>query len=75
MLLGELIGVCTADANATSVPEGIQAAGAEGGQGRFIGESTAHRKHLRVVEMNVRYGKAHGPDSGESRWWALKDLR
>ena len=61
---GELIGVCTADANATSVPEGIQAAGAEGGQGRFVGlvgKSTAHNQYLRVIRMNIRYGKSPLP--------------
>lgn len=61
MLLGELIGVCTADANATSVPKGIQA---EGGQGRFVGlvgKSTAHNQYLRVIRMNIRYGKSPLP--------------
>lgn len=61
-LFGELPGIGTADTDAAGVPKCIQATGAEGGQGRFIGESTAHGKHLRVVEINVRYGKAHGLD-------------
>lgn len=63
-LLGELIGVCTADTDATRVPKGIQAAGAEGGQGRFVGlvgKSTAHNHYLRVIRMNIRYGKSPLP--------------
>ena len=53
-----------ADADATGVPKGIQAAGAEGGQGRFVslvGKSTAHNHYLRVIRMNIRYGKSPLP--------------
>ena len=63
-LLGELIGVCTADTDATGVPKGGQAAGAEGGQGRFIGlvsKITAHNHFLRFVWVSVRYGKSPPP--------------
>ena len=61
-LLGELIGVCTADANAACIAERIQAAGAEGSQGAFIVvltvKSTAHNHYLRIVIVNVKPGQS-----------------
>ena len=63
-LLNGLSGVCTADTDATGIAERIQAAGAEGGQGRFVGlarKVTAHNHYLRIVIVNVRYGKSPLP--------------
>jgi hypothetical protein len=58
-------GVSTADADAASIAERIQATGAESRKSAFIVmltvKSTVHNHYLRIVIVNIRYGKSPLP--------------